>query len=120
MPVRPRVILVDDSNDLRELLRDCLVRRGCDVVAEAADGLEAIAMVDVVPCDRVVMDYRMPALDGVEATRVIARSWAAADVEIVGFTDADEACSAFLDAGAAAYYPKAHFTELLDHVARPV
>lgn len=74
-PTRPaelagrRVLLVDDHRMLRESLRRALGDEGIDVVAEAADGLEGVALAAAHRPDVVLMDVTMPILDGLEATR---------------------------------------------------
>jgi two-component system, NarL family, response regulator DegU len=68
---RPRVLLVDDHQLLRQAVRRALEDAGMEVVAEAGDGSEAVRLaIEIVP-DVIVMDVSMPVLDGVEATRRI-------------------------------------------------
>jgi DNA-binding NarL/FixJ family response regulator len=65
-----RVLLADDQAMMRAGLRTILdAQPGIEVVAEAADGLEAVELAARLAPDVVVMDVRMPRLDGVEATR---------------------------------------------------
>ena len=71
-----RVLVVDDQAMVRQGLRLILELAGLDVVAEAADGSAAVAAVAEHRPDVVLMDLRMPVMDGVEATRRIV---AAAD-----------------------------------------
>lgn len=65
-----RVLIVDDHPTNRDLLRIMLQAAGCDT-QEATDGQEAIAAVAAEPCDIVLMDVRMPVVDGLAATRAI-------------------------------------------------
>jgi two-component system, NarL family, response regulator DegU len=66
-----RVLLADDHQLLRQAVRRALEDAGMTVVAEAADGGEAVRLAGELRPDVVVMDVSMPVLDGVEATRRI-------------------------------------------------
>ncbi|MBI2244328.1 MAG: response regulator transcription factor [Nocardioides sp.] len=67
-----RVLLVDDQELFREGVRVIVdAQEGMGVVGTAADGLEAVALVEELEPDVVLMDIRMPDMDGVEATRQI-------------------------------------------------
>ena len=103
-----RVLLADDTADIRALLRIVLSRYGdeFEVVAEAADGSEAIAMTRAHDPDLVVLDLAMPVMDGLEAIPEVRA--AAPDCKIVvlsGF-NADQMAAEALDVGADAYVEK--------------
>ena len=71
-----RVLIVDDEPMARARLRGLLAELalpGVELVGEATDGREAIARADALAADTVLMDIRMPALDGLEAARHLAR-----------------------------------------------
>ena len=61
-----RVMVVDDTDHVRRMLRNMLDLDGFAVVAEAASGAEAIEAVGQVAVDVAVIDYKMPTLDGLE------------------------------------------------------
>ena len=66
-----RAVVTDDDPLVRRLIRDTLQRDGITVVAEATTGREAVELALFYRPDAVVMDYRMPEMDGIEATRRI-------------------------------------------------
>jgi DNA-binding NarL/FixJ family response regulator len=102
-----RVLVVDDQELVRAGLRAILETNGVDVVGEAGDGAAAIALaVDLRP-DVVLMDVRMPVLDGIEATRRIRADGESAPRVIVLTTfDLDEYVFEALRAGASGFLLK--------------
>lgn len=70
-PVTTSVLVVDDTDHVRRMLVEMLRLDGFDVVGAAVDGEEAISMATAVDPDVIVMDLRMPKVDGIEATRQI-------------------------------------------------
>jgi signal transduction histidine kinase len=71
-PIEPvRVLVVDDVAEIRDNLAQLLGQLGLVVVGNAADGVEAVELVATTDPQVVVMDLRMPRMDGVEATREI-------------------------------------------------
>ena len=66
-----RVLIADDSFFMRYFLRHVLAKNGFDVVGEAKDGQEAVALAEALIPEVIVMDYHMPLLTGAEATYVI-------------------------------------------------
>lgn len=79
---------------------------GRKVVAEAADGVEAVEAVATLAPDVVVMDVRMPRLDGIEATRLIVRRHPASRVLVLTTFDVDEHVYGALRAGASGFLLK--------------
>ena len=65
-----RVLIVDDHPTNREVARLMLAPLGCDIF-EAVDGVEAVEMASAAPYDLILMDVRMPRMDGLAATRAI-------------------------------------------------
>jgi DNA-binding NarL/FixJ family response regulator len=70
-----RVVLVEDNEVFREALELLLTLRQMQVLATVADGAEAAAVVAELRPDVVVMDYRLPGLDGVQATRAVREAY---------------------------------------------
>jgi DNA-binding NarL/FixJ family response regulator len=68
-PASPRVLIVDDQALVRTGFRMILAANGIDVVGEAADGVEAVTTARALKPDVVLMDIRMPSMDGLEAAR---------------------------------------------------
>lgn len=102
-----RLILVDDQELVRAGFRMVLdATPDMTVVAEASDGLAAVDAVEEHEVDVVLMDIRMPRLDGVEATRRICELPAAPRVVVLTTFDLDEYVFAALKAGAAAFLLK--------------
>jgi CheY-like chemotaxis protein len=66
-----RVLVVDDAPHVRRMLASMLELEGFEVVAEAGDAGEAVARAEETDPDVVVVDYRMPGTDGIEAARRI-------------------------------------------------
>ena len=112
-----RVVLADDQVMIRSGLRALLAAEpDLEVVAEASDGRQALAAVRAEHPDVVVMDIRMPVLDGLEATREIAADPALSGVRVLVLTTYDEDALVFeaIRAGAAGFLLKdAEPTELL-------
>ena len=112
------VVLVEDNDVFRETLELLLdVTPDMRVVASVPDGRSALAVCPRVDPDVVVMDYRLPELDGVEVTSAIRRSCPdAAVVVLTGGADAREV-AALRDAGAVACLTK---DENLDAIAAAI
>ena len=71
-----RLVLVEDNQVFREALELLLgLRSDIDVVASVGDGSSAAAAVRAHKPDVVLMDYRLPGLDGVQATRAVREAW---------------------------------------------
>jgi DNA-binding NarL/FixJ family response regulator len=106
IPSRPRVLLVDDHQLLRQAVRRALEDAGMEVAAEAGDGSEAVRLAAEILPDVIVMDVSMPVLDGVEATRRIHA--VSPDLPIVVLTMHGEESQRreALDAGATGFLTK--------------
>lgn len=108
MTVTIRVFLVDDQAMVRAgFVMVVEAQDDMQVVGEAGDGAEALARLAVTPADVVLMDVRMPRMDGVEATRrLLARPGAALRVIVLTTFDLDEYAFAALRAGASGFLVK--------------
>ncbi|NLP84892.1 response regulator transcription factor [Microbacterium sp. CFH 90308] len=100
-----RVLLADDHAAIREGLRIMLESHGLEVVGEAADGAVAIRNAAALHPDVVLMDLRMPGIDGIAATREIVASGSAEVLVLTSF-DEDELVDGALRAGAAGFLLK--------------
>jgi DNA-binding NarL/FixJ family response regulator len=104
----PRVVIADDQTLVRSGFRMILGAAGIPVVAEAADGAQAVTAVLKHRPDVVLMDIRMPEMDGLEATRRILTARAGDGCRIIILTtfDLDQYVYAALTAGASGFLLK--------------
>jgi AmiR/NasT family two-component response regulator len=100
-----RVVIAEDEAIIRLDLKEILQSAGYDVVGETARGDEAVALVDSHEPDLVILDVKMPGMDGVRAAREIAARHRAAVVVLTAFSQRDLIEDA-RDAGVAAYLVK--------------
>lgn len=109
-----RLLLVDDQSLFREALRTLLsLQPDFDIVAEAGDGEQAVALAAKHKPDVVLMDLRMPVMNGVEATRRIAAAGRPPRVIVLTTFDEDAEVFEALRAGAVGYLLKASNAEKL-------
>ncbi|MFB7508981.1 response regulator [Streptomyces broussonetiae] len=102
-----RVVLADDQPLVRSGLRVLMTDHpDLEVVGEAATGEEAVRLVEAVAADVVVMDIRMPGMDGIEATRRITAGPTAARVLVLTTFDEDDHVYGALRAGASGFVVK--------------
>jgi DNA-binding NarL/FixJ family response regulator len=98
-----RVLLADDQPLVRAGLRALLDEDGIEVVADAADGSEAVRLTVQHRPDLVLMDIRMPVMNGIDATRRIVEAVPAARVVMLTTYDLDEYVYTALRAGASGF-----------------
>jgi DNA-binding NarL/FixJ family response regulator len=103
---RPRVVIADDQVLVRTGFRMILTSGGIDVVGEAADGAEAVAVVRTQRPDVVLMDVRMPTMDGLEAARRILAEFPRCRVLMLTTFDLDRYVYAALASGASGFLLK--------------
>jgi DNA-binding NarL/FixJ family response regulator len=102
-----RVVIADDQALVRGGFRMILdAKEDIEVVGEAGEGEEAVELVERFQPDVVLMDVRMPGVDGIEATRLIVASASAARIIILTTHDIDEYVFAALRAGASGFLLK--------------
>jgi DNA-binding NarL/FixJ family response regulator len=102
-----RVLLVDDHAILREGLRALLSHYDdVEVIGEAQDGNEAVAFVDQLRPDIVLMDVAMPGMGGLEATRLIRQQYPQTRVLVLTQYDDFQYIQSLLQAGASGYVTK--------------
>jgi DNA-binding NarL/FixJ family response regulator len=113
-----RVVIVDDVAEVRDGLARLLGRLGIVVVGVAADGLEALEVIALTRPQVVIMDLRMPRMDGVEATReILVRHPGVAVLMLSAYADESLVIDALM-AGARGYLLKGvPARELADAIA---
>jgi DNA-binding NarL/FixJ family response regulator len=107
VPQRIRLLLVDDHSVIRMGLVTLLeLQEGFSVVAEAEDGEQAVIQYRSVQPDVVLMDVRMPKMDGVDALKAIRMEWPEARVMILTTSEVEDDIQRAIDAGACGYITK--------------
>ncbi len=101
-----RTLVVDDQELVRAGFRMILERGGLEVVGEAADGESAVALAKRLVPDVVLMDIRMPVLDGIEATRQVVAAHPEVRVVVLTTFDLDEYVLEAVRAGASGFLLK--------------
>jgi DNA-binding NarL/FixJ family response regulator len=113
-----RVVVVDDHRSFAEALRVALdLERGVEVTAVCHDGAEALAAVRKRRPDVVLMDLRMPGVDGIAATKAVLEARPEARVVVLSAHDDEADVAQAVDAGAAGFLSK---TVAMKDVARVV
>ena len=114
-----KLLIVDDQDDIRELLRMTLLDAPVQIVGEAANGREALELVAETSPHLVLMDIMMPVMGGIEATRRIRKEHP--EVIVVGFTAAyQEHVDEMINAGAVAVFEKTSFAPLIQQLSELV
>jgi DNA-binding NarL/FixJ family response regulator len=109
-----RVLIADDQALFREGLRTLLsTRPDIEVVGEAANGADALTLIERLTPDVVLMDLRMPVMDGIVATTHVRDRWPSIPVLVLTTFDDDASLFGALRAGAAGYLLKDVSSETL-------
>lgn len=101
-----KVMVVDDTRLFREGIANLLRAQGHEVVDEAADGQQAIAKAASVKADLILMDLRMPVVNGLEATRVIKAEQPQMKIVMLTVSDEEEDLLEAVKSGADGYLLK--------------
>jgi DNA-binding NarL/FixJ family response regulator len=102
-----RILLADDHEVVRRGLKDLLeAEAGWQIVGEAASGREAVAKTKLLKPHVVILDLRMPDLNGLEATRQILKSLPETEILILTVSDSEHLAREVLEAGAHGYLLK--------------
>lgn len=113
------IVIVDDQDDFRTGLCDLLgTVDDFKVVGEAADGKQAVDLVCQLQPDIVLMDIRMPRMDGITATRSIHAQWPNVCVLVLTTFDEDDLIAAAIQAGAMGYLLKGTPIDALADIIR--
>lgn len=115
-----RVVVVDDQELVRTGFAMILENAGLDVVGQGADGTEGVALAARLRPDVVLMDVRMPGIDGIEATRRITADDDGPRVLVLTTFDLDEHVYAAVEAGASGFLLKDVNPDDLAHAVRVV
>jgi len=113
-----RVLVVDDNAGFRESLLSLLFAGNLQVVGEAGSGAEALDLVGALEPDVVLMDVRMPTMDGIEATRLLKERFPAVGVVALSSHEDQEIVRGMLVAGASGYVLKDSDGDILTAVNR--
>ena len=105
--MKKRILVVEDEADNRRILRDLLVSAGFEVI-EAMTGDEGVAKAEAEVPDLILMDIRLPNLDGFEVTRRIKATPPLSEIPVIAVTShaMSEDNARALDAGCDAYFSK--------------
>lgn len=117
-----RLVIADDHALFRDSLKSLVATRGLQVVGEAANGKEAVALARQLDPDIVLMDLAMPEMDGLTATRLISAELPEVKVVVLTASSEDEDLFEAIKSGAEGYLLKDleadRFFSLLEGVAR--
>ncbi|MEL7159000.1 MAG: response regulator transcription factor [Actinomycetota bacterium] len=114
-----KILLADDHSLLREGLKKSFESAGDEVVGEASNGEEAVAMARALQPEVVLMDLSMPVMDGIEATRRIRQELPMVRVAVLTMHDDIDKTRDAISAGASAYLSKGtKFAEVRETVQR--
>ncbi len=107
----PRVLIADDNAFMRSKLSEILRDAGCQVIGEAGDGVQAVALYAELAPDVVTMDLVMPEMEGLEAIRLIIEADPDARIIVCSAMGSDDLVSSALETGALDFLIKPYQVE---------
>ena len=113
-----KLLIVDDLDHVRQGLKTLLnLYEDIEIIGEATNGFEAIGMALGLNPDVILMDYEMPKLDGIEATKIVKNHNPEIEIVMISIHDSLELKSKAIEAGVTAYENKATpIDELMDKI----
>jgi len=113
-----KLLIVDDLDHVRQGLKTLLnLFEDIEIIGEATDGFEAIGMALVHNPDVILMDYEMPKLDGIQATKIVKNHNTDIQIVMISIHNSDDIRNKAIEAGVAAYENKATpVDELMDKI----
>lgn len=114
-----KFLIVDDNKEVRDVVRDYLPAEAAEIL-ECADGCDALDLYRLHSPDWVLMDWEMPNMNGVAATRQIVSEFPDANICLVTAFDDDEIRRDALAAGAVGFVLKENLFELEDLFLKPL
>jgi len=105
-----KILIADDDEEARNVLRDNLTRLEHEIVAECATGREVVTRAQSAKPDVMVLDIKMPGMDGIEAAKQVESTWPCAVVFVTGYIE-DQLIEEAGEAGAIAYIVKPYRRE---------
>ena len=116
-----RIVLTDDHTILRDGIRALLsTETDLEVVGEASNGTEVLAILETIPVDVVLMDVQMPVLDGFATMPELRRRFPEVRVLVLTMLDHENYVARMLDAGALGYVLKNAAISEITHAIRTV
>ncbi|MEK6808769.1 MAG: response regulator, partial [Nanoarchaeota archaeon] len=104
MPCR-KLVIIDDNADQRFVLKGLLTDIGCEVIGEGKSGLDAVELMQKLSPDAVLMDVKLPGMDGIEATMAINKLKPTPVILLTARKD-EETIKRAVEAGVMAYLVK--------------
>ncbi|MBV6493347.1 MAG: Chemotaxis protein CheY [Turneriella sp.] len=83
MSEKKKILIVDDSGYMRQVIRRHLEAKGFEIVGEASDGTQVVAMAESLKPDLITMDLSMKSLGGIEATKLVKQAMPDAKIIVV-------------------------------------